>query len=109
MLWAVYKFPILVSSVHPSGAVPAILVTPFLLIVCLAMVGPVPEQLSVNPGVVAASSDPLMSDSPPGSKHTSVAGRLSYRPASASERPDTQAEGFLSSDPLTVSGSEILD
>jgi len=81
-LWAAYKLPILatavlatavtwinirqfgrlVSRIEPVGVVPAILVTPFLLVICLGMVRSTLDHRAVNPSTVAISNDPLAND-----------------------------------------------
>lgn len=82
MLWAAYKLPIimtivlsviftyfnvrhmgrLVRSIQPVGIVPALLVTPVLMLVCLGMVRSTMDHRPVNPSTVAISSDPLVND-----------------------------------------------
>ena len=82
MLWAAYKLPILVTialatvltwvnvrqidrlvrPIKPVGAVPAILVTPILLLVCLGMVRSTLDHRPVNPSTVAVSNDPLVNE-----------------------------------------------
>jgi phosphoglycerol transferase MdoB-like AlkP superfamily enzyme len=81
-LWAAYKLPIimtivlsvlftyfnvrhisrLVRSIQPVGIVPALLVTPVLLLVCLGMVRSTMDHRPVNPSTVSISSDPLVND-----------------------------------------------
>jgi len=81
-LWAAYKLPIiatiivaslltfinvrqigrLVSTIQPVGILPAILVTPILMLVCLGMVRSTLDHRPVNPSTVAISSDPLAND-----------------------------------------------
>ena len=81
-LWAAYKLPILVTivlaslltwinvrqigrlvrAVQPVGVLPAILVTPVLVVVCLGMVRSTLDHRPVNPSTVAISSDPLAND-----------------------------------------------
>ena len=81
-LWAAYKLPIimtillslvftyfnvrhisrLVRSIQPVGVVPALLVTPVLMLVCLGMVRSTMDHRPVNPSTVAISSDPLVND-----------------------------------------------
>ena len=47
---------------QPVGIVPALLVTPVLLLVCLGMVRSTMDHRPVNPSTVAISSDPLVND-----------------------------------------------
>jgi len=81
-LWAAYKLPIffailivtattlinsrqigrLVTPIVPTGVVPAIMVTPLLLILCLALIRSTLDHRPVNPSTVALSSDPLVND-----------------------------------------------
>jgi phosphoglycerol transferase MdoB-like AlkP superfamily enzyme len=81
-LWAAYKLPIimtillslvftyfnvrhigrLVRSIQPVGFVPALLVTPLLVFVCLGMVRSTLDHRPVNPSTVAISNDPLVND-----------------------------------------------
>ncbi|MDH3265437.1 MAG: sulfatase-like hydrolase/transferase [Gammaproteobacteria bacterium] len=81
-LWAAYKLPILLSvllvsvltwinsrqigrlvdRIQPVGVVPAILVTPILLLACLGMVRSTLDHRPVNPSTAAISSDPLVND-----------------------------------------------
>jgi phosphoglycerol transferase MdoB-like AlkP superfamily enzyme len=81
-LWAAYKLPIvlavlfvttvtlvnsrqigrLVAPVRPTGVAPAILVTPFLLFICLGLIRSTLDHRPVNPSTVALSSDPLVND-----------------------------------------------
>jgi len=79
-LWAAYKPPIiftilmvstitwinyrqlgrLVRPIQPTGVLPAILVTPLLLILCVGLIRTTWEYRPVNPGAVVLSADPLL-------------------------------------------------
>jgi phosphoglycerol transferase MdoB-like AlkP superfamily enzyme len=81
-LWAAYKLPLLfamafvtaftvinvrqfrkiVRPVMPTGFLPALALTPLLLIVCVAMVRSTTDHRPVNPSTVALSTDPLAND-----------------------------------------------
>jgi len=81
-LWAAYKLPIvfavlfvttitlvnsrqigrLVTPIRPTGVVPAIMVTPVLLFLCLGLIRSTLDHRPVNPSTVALSSDPLVND-----------------------------------------------
>jgi phosphoglycerol transferase MdoB-like AlkP superfamily enzyme len=81
-LWAAYKLPLLfamafvtaftvinvrhfreiVRPVLPTGILPALALTPLLLIACLAMVRSTADHRPVNPSTVALSTDPLAND-----------------------------------------------
>lgn len=81
-LWAVYKSPIilvvfvvsaitwvnsrqlgkLVRPIQPTGVIPALLVTPLLLIVCIGFIRSTLDYRPVNFDTVALSNDPLVSD-----------------------------------------------
>jgi phosphoglycerol transferase MdoB-like AlkP superfamily enzyme len=81
-LWAAYKLPIvlavifvstftwvnskqlgrLVSRVQPTGVLPAILVTPLLLVACFGLIRSTLDHRPVNPSTVAVSNDLLVND-----------------------------------------------
>jgi len=81
-LWAAYKTPILVTfllasvftwinvrqigrlvrPIQPVGLVPALLVTPLLLLACLGMIRSTLDHRPVNPSTAALSNDPLAND-----------------------------------------------
>ena len=81
-LWGAYKLPIvvailfvtsitwvnsrhigqLVRPIRPTGVMPAILVTPLLLIVCFGLIRSTLDHLPVNPSTVALSNDPLVNE-----------------------------------------------
>jgi len=81
-LWAAYKLPILfavlivtvttlinsrqigrlVTPIVATGVVPALIVTPILLFLCLALIRSTLDHRPVNPSTVALSSDPLVND-----------------------------------------------
>ncbi len=91
-LWAAYKLPIiltillsmvftyfnvrhfarLVLPIQPVGIVPALLVTPLLLFVCLGMVRSTLDHRPVNPSTVAISNDPLVNDLALNSTYTTL-------------------------------------
>lgn len=52
----------LVRPIQPIGILPAILVTPFLLLLCAGMIRSTLDHRPVNPSTVALSSDPLVND-----------------------------------------------
>jgi phosphoglycerol transferase MdoB-like AlkP superfamily enzyme len=81
-LWAAYKIPIilavivvtaitwvnsrqigkLVQPIRPTGVVPAILVTPLLLVVCFGFIRSMTDHRAVNPSTIALSNDPLVTE-----------------------------------------------
>jgi phosphoglycerol transferase MdoB-like AlkP superfamily enzyme len=81
-LWAAYKVPILMTAALASlitwlnvrqfgrmvrpiqavGIIPALLVTPILLVIVLGMIRSTLDHRPVNPSTVALSSDPLVND-----------------------------------------------
>jgi phosphoglycerol transferase MdoB-like AlkP superfamily enzyme len=81
-LWAAYKIPILVAvllvaastwlharqlgrlvrNIQPTGILPALLVTPLLLALCVGMIRSTLDHRPVNPSTVALSTDPLVND-----------------------------------------------
>lgn len=81
-LWAAYKLPLLfavsfvaaftainikqfrriVSKTQATGLLPALAVTPLLLIICVAMIRSTTDHRPVNPSTVALSADPLAND-----------------------------------------------
>ena len=81
-LWAAYKVPLilavffiaifgaytlrsfsrLTAPIQKTGLVPALLVTPLLLVACLGMVRSTLDHRPVNPSTVALSTDPLVND-----------------------------------------------
>ncbi len=81
-LWAAYKVPIvfamlivsaftwtnarqigrLTHAIVPTGVVPALLVSPLLLILCFAMIRSTTDHRPVNPSTVALSKDPLVNE-----------------------------------------------
>lgn len=81
-LWAAYKLPLIfaivfvavvgtmtlrtfarsTARIRPTGLVPALALTPLLLIVCLGMVRSTLDHRPVNPSTVALSTDPLVND-----------------------------------------------
>lgn len=91
-LWAAYKLPIilavfvvsaitwvnsrqlgkLVRPIQPTGVIPALLVTPLLLIVCIGFVRSTLDHRPVNPSTVALSSDPLVNDLALSSAYTAL-------------------------------------
>jgi len=91
-LWAAYKIPIAVSvllvswitwvnarqiarlvrPIQPVGLVPAILVTPLLVVVCLGMARSTLDHRPVNPSTVALSSDPLVNELALNSTYTAL-------------------------------------
>tara|TARA_R110000782_G_scaffold118460_25_gene209077 strand:+ start:123 stop:2123 length:2001 start_codon:yes stop_codon:yes gene_type:complete len=81
-LWAAYKVPLilavffiaifgaytlrsfsrLTAPIQKTGLVPALLVTPLLLVACFGMVRSTLDHRPVNPSTVALSTDPLVND-----------------------------------------------
>ena len=81
-LWAAYKLPLILAvlmiatiglvtsrkfatitaRIRPTGLVPALVLTPVLLMVCLGMVRSTTDHRPVNPSTVALSNDPLVND-----------------------------------------------
>ena len=81
-LWAAYKLPLLfamtfvaiftmvnvkqfrriVRPTQATGLLPALAVTPLLLIICVAMIRSTTDHRPVNPSTVALSTDPLAND-----------------------------------------------
>lgn len=81
-LWAAYKVPILVTvfigfaltwinfrqihrlvkPIRAVGLIPALFVTPFLMILCLGMIRSTLDHRPVNPSTVALSTDPLVNE-----------------------------------------------
>lgn len=81
-LWAAYKIPILVAlllvslltwingrqirrlvvPIEPTGFLPALLVSPFLILVCLGMIRSTLDHRPVSPSTVALSTDPLVNE-----------------------------------------------
>jgi hypothetical protein len=84
-LWAAYKLPImlalfvvsaitwvntrqlgkLVRPIQPTGVIPALLVTPLLLIVCFGFIRSILDHRPVNSSTVAMSTSPLVYDLAP--------------------------------------------
>jgi len=56
------RFRRLVSPIEPTGILPALLVTPVLLVICLAMIRSTLDHRPVNPSTVALSVDPLANE-----------------------------------------------
>jgi phosphoglycerol transferase MdoB-like AlkP superfamily enzyme len=56
------RFRRLVLPIEPTGILPALLVTPFLLVICVAMIRSTMDHRPVNPSSVALSADPLAND-----------------------------------------------
>ena len=56
------KFATMTARIRPTGFVPALVLTPVLLIVCLGMVRSTTDHRPVNPSTVALSNDPLVND-----------------------------------------------
>ncbi|MDH3531954.1 MAG: LTA synthase family protein [Gammaproteobacteria bacterium] len=91
-LWAAYKVPIvaavfvvtfitwinsrhiarLVKAIEPVGVLPALLVTPILLLLCAGMIRSTLGHRPVNPSTVALSSDPLVNDLALSSAYTTM-------------------------------------
>jgi len=81
-LWAAYKLPILatiaiviaitwinsrqigrmVKHIQPVGIIPALVVTPLLLVLCVGVVRSTLDHRPVNPSTVALSTDPLVNE-----------------------------------------------
>jgi phosphoglycerol transferase MdoB-like AlkP superfamily enzyme len=81
-LWAAYKLPIifavvivssitwlnarqlgrLVAPIRPTGVLPALIVAPLLLVLCLGLIRSTLDHRPVNPSTVALSTDPLVND-----------------------------------------------
>jgi phosphoglycerol transferase MdoB-like AlkP superfamily enzyme len=81
-LWAAYKLPIilailmvstitwvnsrqigrLVRPIQPTGIIPAVLVAPALLLLCVGLIRSTLDHRPVNPSTVALSTDPLVND-----------------------------------------------
>ena len=81
-LWAAYKVPILVAvilltsitwlnarqigrlvtPIQPTGLLPAVLVAPVLMFLCVGLVRSTFDHRPVNPSTVALSTDPLVND-----------------------------------------------
>ena len=91
-LWAAYKLPILlavivvsaitwinsrqlgrlVRPIQPTGVIPALLVTPLLLIICTGFIRSTLDHRPVNPSTVALSNDPLVNDLALSSAYTAL-------------------------------------
>jgi phosphoglycerol transferase MdoB-like AlkP superfamily enzyme len=56
------QFRTIVGRVRAAGLVPALAVTPFLLVLCLGLIRSTADHRPVNPSTVALSSDPLVND-----------------------------------------------
>ena len=81
-LWAAYKMPLIIAtlfvlvagaislrtfarasaSIRATGLIPALVVTPLLLVACLGMIRSTLDHRPVNPSTVALSTDPLVND-----------------------------------------------
>lgn len=92
MLWAAYKVPILIAvilvtaitwvnsrqigklvqPIKPTGVLPALLVTPLLLVVCFGFVRSTTDHRAVNPSTVALSNDPLVNELALSSAYTAL-------------------------------------
>jgi hypothetical protein len=95
-LWGAYKLPIvvailfvtsltwlnsrqigrLVTQIQPTGVIPAILVTPLLLIVCFGLIRSTLDHHLVNPSAVALSNDLLVNELALSSTYTTFDGQL---------------------------------
>ena len=95
-LWGTYKLPIVVavlfvtsitwinskqigrlaSQIQPTGVMPAIVVTPLLLIICFGLIRSTLDHRPVNPGTVALSNDPLVNELALSSTYTAFDGQL---------------------------------
>jgi phosphoglycerol transferase MdoB-like AlkP superfamily enzyme len=104
-LWIAYKIPILTTSflatamtwfntrqidrlvrnVQPVGVVPAILIAPFLLLLCLGMIRSTLDDRPVEPATVALSRDPLVNDLALNSSYRPIYGLYEIRQAGASD------------------------
>jgi len=91
-LWAAYKLPIIVAvfvvtlftwvnakqigklarPIQPTGILPALLVTPLLLLVCFGIIRSTTDHRAVNPSTVALSSDPLVNELALSSAYTAL-------------------------------------
>ena len=91
-LWAAYKLPILfailavstitwintrqigrlVAKIQPTGFVPAILVAPVLMLICVGMIRSTLDHRPVNPSTVALSTDPMVNDLALNSAYTAL-------------------------------------
>jgi phosphoglycerol transferase MdoB-like AlkP superfamily enzyme len=91
-LWAAYKIPILLASVivtmitwlnagqigklvrpiQPTGVIPALMVTPLLLIICFGFIRSTTDHRAVNPSTVALSNDPLVNELALSSMYTAL-------------------------------------
>jgi phosphoglycerol transferase MdoB-like AlkP superfamily enzyme len=91
-LWAAYRLPIilavvivsiitwfnarqlgkLVNNVQPIGVLPAVLVTPLLLVVCFGLIRSTLDHRAVNPSTVARSNDPLVNELALNSTYTAL-------------------------------------
>ncbi|MDH3305032.1 MAG: LTA synthase family protein [Gammaproteobacteria bacterium] len=56
------QFRTIVGRVPATGLIPALAVTPFLLVLCLGLIRSTADHRPVNPSTVALSSDPLVND-----------------------------------------------
>ncbi len=91
-LWAAYKLPIILAvlivtaitwinvrqigklarAVQPIGVMPALLVTPLLLVFCFGIIRSTTDHRPVNPSTVAISSDPLVNELALNSAYTAL-------------------------------------
>ena len=56
------QFRTMVSRVRATGLIPALAMTPLLLVLCLGLIRSTTDHRPVNPSTVALSSDPLVND-----------------------------------------------
>jgi hypothetical protein len=121
-LWTAYKLPIvftvlfvttitlvnsrqigrLVAPIHPTGVVPAILVTPLLLVLCLGLIQTTLDYLPVTAGTTAAPGNPLVNDPALSSTLTPCSAQLA-RPATCrvGERAEQLSISKFSADEYT--------
>ena len=59
---SVRQFRTIVSRVRATGLLPALAMTPLLLVLCLGLIRSTTDHRPVNPSTVALSSDPLVND-----------------------------------------------
>jgi len=124
-LWGAYKLPILlavlivsgvtwinsrqigrlVSRIEPTGILPALAITPLLLVACVACIRSTLDHRPVNPSTVALSTDPLVNDLALNSTYTALyalyetrhepEGGFQYAPISEAEIIDHVRESML--------------